>query len=71
MLSRYSDLLRAGRSVDRILVGAIFSAPVRTGPGAHPAPYTIGYRVSFPEIKRPGRGVNHPPPHLAPRIKKE
>jgi len=21
-----------------------------------------GYRVSFPGVKRPGRGVNHPPP---------
>jgi len=25
---------------------------------------------SFPELKRPGRGVGHPP-HLAPRLKKE
>ena len=24
-----------------------------------------GHRVSFPEIKRPGRGVNHPPPPSA------
>jgi hypothetical protein len=22
-----------------------------------------GYRVSFPGVKRPGRGVNHPPPY--------
>ena len=28
-----------------------------------------GYRVSFPGVKRPGRGDNHPP-HLAPRLKK-
>jgi hypothetical protein len=21
-----------------------------------------GYRVSFPGVKRPGRGINHPPP---------
>ena len=29
-----------------------------------------GYRVSFPGVKRPGRGVDLPP-HLAPRLKKE
>jgi hypothetical protein len=29
-----------------------------------------GYWVSFPGIKRPGRGADHPP-HLAPRLKKE
>ena len=32
----------AGRSGDRIQVGARFSAPVQTGPGAHPASYTMG-----------------------------
>ena len=49
--------------------GAIFSATVQTGTGAHPASYTVG-NWSFPVIKRPGRGVDHPP-HLAPRLKKE
>jgi hypothetical protein len=29
-----------------------------------------GYRVSFPGLKRPGRGVDHPS-HLVPRLKKE
>jgi len=29
-----------------------------------------GYRVSFPCVKPPGCGVDHPP-HLAPRLKKE
>ena len=49
---------------DRIPVGARFSAPVQTGPGAHPASCTMG-TVSFPGVKRPGRGVDHPPPSSA------
>ena len=48
---------------------ARFSAPVQTGPGVHPASYTIG-TGSFLGVKRPGRGADHPP-HLAPRLKKE
>jgi hypothetical protein len=56
--------LRAGRSGDRIPVGARFSAPVQTGPGAYPASYTMGTE-SFPGVKRPGRGVDHPPPSSA------
>jgi hypothetical protein len=49
---------------DRIPVGARFSAPVQTGPGAHPASYTMG-TGSFPGLRRPGRGVDHPPPSSA------
>ena len=60
-LSRYSDSLRAGRSGDRIPVGARFSAPVQTSPGAYPASCTMG-TGSFPGVKRPGRGADHPPP---------
>jgi hypothetical protein len=67
--SGYSDWLWAERSGDRILLGARFSALIQTGPGAHPASYTMG-AGSFPGIKRPGRGVSHPP-HLAPWLKKE
>jgi len=37
-----SDSLRAARSGDRIPVVARFFAPVQTGPGAHPASYTMG-----------------------------
>jgi len=48
--------------------GARFSAPVQTGPGAHPASCSMGYR-SFPGVKRPGRGVDHPQPSSA-EIKK-
>ena len=56
-----SDSLRAERSGDRIPVEARFSTPVQTGPGAHPASYTMG-TGSFQGVKRPGRGVDHPPP---------
>jgi len=55
LLSRYSDLLRAGRSGNRIPVGARFSAPAQTGPGAHPASCTMG-TGHFPGVKS-GRGV--------------
>jgi hypothetical protein len=40
--NRYSDSLRAERSGNRIKVEARFSASVQTGPGAHPASYTMG-----------------------------
>jgi len=36
----------------------------RTGPGAHPASYTIG-TGSFLGVKRPGRGADHPHPYSA------
>ena len=41
--------------------GARFSAPVQTGSGAHPVSYTMG-TGSFPGVKWPGHGVDHPPP---------
>jgi len=41
-------------------VGARFSTPVQSGPGAHPASYFMG-TGSFPGVERPGRGVDHPP----------
>jgi hypothetical protein len=63
-ISKYIGSLRAGRSGNRIPVVARFPAPVQTGPGAHAASYTIG-TVSFPGVKRPGRGVDHPPPSSA------
>ena len=62
-------LLRDERSGDRIPVVARFSAPVQTGPRAHPASHTMGTGY-FPGVKRPRHGVDHPP-HLAPRLKKE
>jgi len=57
---RDSSVSRNGRSGNLIPVGARFSAPVQTCPGAHLASYTMGTR-SFPGLKRPGRGVDHPP----------
>jgi hypothetical protein len=45
-------------------LGARFSVPVQTGPGAHPASCTMG-TGSFAGVKRPGRGVGHPPPSSA------
>ena len=45
-------------------IGARFSAPVQTGPEAHPTSYTTGTE-SFPGVNRPGRGVDHPPPSSA------
>jgi hypothetical protein len=41
--------------------GTRFFAHFQTGPGAHPASCTMG-TGSFPGVKRPGRGSDHPPP---------
>jgi len=45
-------------------MGARFSAPVQSGPGASPAFCTVG-TGSLPAVRRPGRCVNHPPPSSA------
>ena len=62
--SSVGDWLRAGRFGDRIPVVARFPAPVQTGPEAHPDFYTRGIG-SFLGVKRPGRGVDNPPPYSA------
>jgi hypothetical protein len=49
--------------------GARFFAHVQTDPGAHPASCTWG-TGSFPRVKRPGRGADHPP-HTSAEVKKE
>jgi len=57
--------LRAGRSGDTIPVRARFSAPVQTGPGAHPASCTMG-TGSIPGVKSgPGMKLT-PHPLLVP-----
>jgi hypothetical protein len=60
---------RAGRVGDRILVDARSYGHTQTGPGAHPASCIMN-KGSLPRVKRPRRGVNHPP-HLAPRLNKK
>ena len=51
----------------RIPVGARFSAPVQTDPGADPASYTMG-TGSFLGVTWQGRGVDHPP-HSSAEVK--
>ena len=46
----------------KITVGARFSVPVHTGPGAHPASYTMGTGSLSWGVKRPWCGANHSPP---------
>jgi hypothetical protein len=62
------DWLRAERPGDRIPVGVRFFAHVQYGPGVHPASCTVS-TGSFPGVKRPGRGADHPPPSSAEATK--
>ena len=55
-----SDLLRAGRSGFRKLVGDIFG-PIYTRREVCPAIRYDGYQVSLLEVKRPGRGADNSP----------
>jgi hypothetical protein len=57
--------LRAGLSGDRIPVGARFSAPVQTGPGAHQASCTMGTGPFPGGIKRPRRDADPSTPSSA------
>ena len=58
----YSNWLQTGRSGGRIAAGTRFSAPVQTGPGAHPTSCTMR-TGSFPGVKS-GRGVTLTPHSL-------
>jgi len=69
-LSRHSDSLQARRSGDLFPVGTRYSALVQNGPGAHPASYTVG-TGSFPGVKRPGCGVDHPLTSSADEVKEK
>ena len=64
MAQSVQRLVRAGRSGIQIPVVARVSAPVQTGPGAHPASCTMG-NGSFQGVKWPGRGVDNMPPSSA------
>ena len=55
----------AGWSRDRNLVGARFSAPVQTGPGAHPASCTGGTGSFLGGKEWPGRDADPPTPSSA------
>jgi hypothetical protein len=57
-------MFQAGKLEEKILVEARFFVQVQTGPGAHLASCTIR-NGSFPGVKRPGRGADHPPPPSA------
>jgi len=46
-------------------VGAKFSAPVQTGPGAHPASCTMGTGAFPGDKERPGRDADPSPPSSA------
>jgi hypothetical protein len=49
--------------------GVKFSASVQNSPGPTQSPIQW-VPISFPGLKRPGRVVDHLPPHSAPRLKK-
>jgi hypothetical protein len=66
ILSRYSDWLRAGRSGDWILVGDEIFRTRQDRSWGPPRLLYNGYQ-SFPGIKQPVRGADHPPPSKVPR----
>jgi hypothetical protein len=61
----YSDLLGTGRSGDRIPVGGEIFRTRLDRPWVPPRLLYNGYQLSFAEIKRAGRWVDHPLPSSA------
>ena len=55
---------RYGPGIESRWGGGEILRPVQTGPGAHRASFAMG-TSSFLGVKRPGRGVDHPPPSRA------
>jgi hypothetical protein len=78
-LLRALNGVRIAQSVQRLVTGWMVRGSNLGGgeifrtrpdrPWGLPSLPNNGYRV-FPGVKRPGRGIDHPP-HLAPRLKKE
>jgi hypothetical protein len=60
--NRFSESLRVGRSRIGSPWGREFLHPSRPALGPPSLLYS-GYRISFPRLTRPGRGVNHLPPY--------
>jgi len=54
-----------GPGVESRWGGVRFSAPIQTGPGAHPASYMVGTGSLSPGVKRLGRGDDRSPPSSA------
>ena len=63
--TRYSALLRARRLRNRIPDGSEIFHTRPDRPWGPPSLLYNGYRVFFPGVQRPGRGVNNPPPSSA------
>jgi hypothetical protein len=67
-LSQYSVWLETGRSRDHILVKVRFSLNVQASPEAHPTSHKMVIPRVFRGVRRPGSGVDHPPPCIVENV---